>query len=167
MKLNAKKNSTVLFVFLMLHILLLSSCKVTSKVASVTSSLGSEENNSTSLDPQTPDSVALPDNPSSTAPVVEKVEGFSEACYLERYPDVKQIWVEGDMKSAVSHYIQFGKNENRIIGCDPVPVSQFDERCYLEKNPDVAEIWVNQYQRIPVEHYILFGRSENRRATCL
>jgi hypothetical protein len=138
----------------LLPMTLLTSCKVTSK-----------ESN-TSLASLSPEDNATLSEPTEQLPVEEKIEGFSEVCYLERYPEVKQMWVTEDGKSAVSHYLQNGQFENRIPGCDPSPVQNFNDACYLEKNPDVAEIWVNNEKRIPVEHYILYGRNENREISC-
>lgn len=139
------------------------------------SSCKSKYGNGDLISDTTNDSASIID-PSPVMPIAEppaenselqKVEGFNEACYLERYPDVASIWVQGESLPAVLHYINFGKNENRIPGCDPSPVNSFDEQCYLQNNLDVQQIWVNQEKRPAVEHYILFGRSENRKFSCL
>lgn len=87
---------------------------------------------------------------------------FNEACYLERYPDIRIKW-KGD---PYEHYLLYGQAEGRNPHCDPPGIvysTEFNEACYLERYPDIRLEWPWGAQR----HWEEFGRAEGRKPGCV
>jgi GT2 family glycosyltransferase/glycosyltransferase involved in cell wall biosynthesis len=67
---------------------------------------------------------------------------FDEELYLACYPDVEAAVKAGWFTSARQHWIEYGKQEGRLVPRQPerLDIPQyFDETGYLRVNPDVAE----------------------------
>lgn len=64
-------------------------------------------------------------------------ERFVELCYLERYPDVAEKWVENGLV-AEDHYLKYGKSQNRIPGCDGLDYNKLRAQADLDALDDAA-----------------------------
>src|SRR5690242_10856858 len=86
---------------------------------------------------------------------------FNAACYLARYPDVRNSdkWKH----NPYAHYQQNGQYEGRAPGCDIMPTyydSEFNGAAYLARYPDVEQssTWRND----PYGHFVKSGAKEGR-----
>lgn len=80
---------------------------------------------------------------------------FDEGYYTSLYPDVAQAVTNGNLPSALQHYQQYGRFENRKPG------TMFDPEFYINKYADVkAAIAAGQITAI--DHFINNGEFENR-----
>ncbi len=94
-------------------------------------------------------------------------QGFDEAFYLEKYPDVAQAVAAGAYSSGLAHFISNGRAEGRsgIPAQGEIPaddVSSFDEAWYLENNPDVAKAVADGRFASAYQHWTMDGRAEGR-----
>jgi len=93
---------------------------------------------------------------------------FNTSFYLGEYPDVARAGV-----NPLTHFLNFGANENRITNANAESVidkdgngfaNEFNATAYLTANPDVASA-VQAGQTTAYKHFIEFGQFEGRSAT--
>lgn len=82
---------------------------------------------------------------------------FSEAFYLETYPDVRQAAAAGDIADPHRHFVEVGFLEGRFGAPPPV-----DEPFYAGEYEDVAAAIARGDVTSGAEHYMRSGAAEGR-----
>ncbi len=100
-----------------------------------------------------------------TAFIRELLKGFEfdEDFYLEQNPDVRKAVEAGNIKDAMTHYLEIGYFEGRHPR--GLNRSEFDEAFYLEQNPDVRQAVEAGIVKDGMTHYLQNGRFEGRHPT--
>lgn len=88
-------------------------------------------------------------------------DAFSEAWYLDTYPDVKKAVKDRTVSSGLAHYIESGIYEGRY----PFPVD-IDEDHYLDAHPDVSEAIDGGFFPSAQAHFLEVGYAEGRFFKC-
>lgn len=80
--------------------------------------------------------------------------------FLPNNFDVYQALADNKIPSALSHFIQFGEAEGRVISN-----SFYNERFYLQQNPDIANAIAAKIFPSGFSHFIQYGIAENRKGS--
>lgn len=81
---------------------------------------------------------------------------FDSDWYLEQYPEVKKLIDQGQLNSALTHYLTIGVTEKKS------PHSGFDESYYLEANEDIRDAITQGEYKCGYHHYLKYGEEEGR-----
>ncbi len=84
--------------------------------------------------------------------------GFDSAKYLAMYPDIANAVRTRVVRSALEHYLLYGRAEGRAA------CPYYVESDYLSLNPDIASAVSAGILRSGLEHYLRYGQYEGRRA---
>ena len=88
-------------------------------------------------------------------------EGFDWVCYLDHHPDLVKAGII-TRKSAVQHYLSFGRREGRSYRGETLPLPEgFDWVYYIDHHPDLVKAGITTCESA-VQHYLSFGRREGR-----
>eukprot|EP00550_Attheya_septentrionalis_P011723 CAMPEP_0198302968 /NCGR_PEP_ID=MMETSP1449-20131203/56645_1 /TAXON_ID=420275 /ORGANISM="Attheya septentrionalis, Strain CCMP2084" /LENGTH=815 /DNA_ID=CAMNT_0044005447 /DNA_START=234 /DNA_END=2681 /DNA_ORIENTATION=+ len=95
--------------------------------------------------------------PTISAPTQSMSDHCDWGCYLDRYADLKQIFVD-DQSKAQSHFIKYGKREGRDCTCCVWA-------CYLNRYPDLQAAFGSD-KKLARRHYAHHGYNEGRDCSC-
>jgi len=91
---------------------------------------------------------------------------FDYEFYLNKYPDIAEVYSLNDKDEIWSHFYNIGRNENRVgrVAVDKlITYADFDYLSYAADNSDVAAA-VGTDKKALWTHYTLCGQYENRTA---